>query len=188
MWLAKLFFVFAITLLAASYAVLQIPTALACSCARPPEPLSSLDSSKAVFAGQVTNIDLPISAGHIRLSDRVKVSFEVAQSWKGPLDRIITVSTASSGAMCGYGFKAGEEYLVYAGGDDNRLWVSLCSRTMLLATASDDLSALTEGKVPNTQPSGFSLVTLGIIGLALAVTIVSVGVLFKICFSRGKSP
>ena len=194
MCLAKLFPAFSITLLAfALSALLQNHTVYACSCVVPPAPLTSLGFSKAVFAGQVTNIDVP--GGLIQSSgDPVKVSFDVSQSWKGPTGKNITVSTPRSGASCGYGFQAGQEYLVYARGDNNDLLVSLCSRTKLLAYASDDLSVLAEGSSPSEeaglpakQPFGFSPMTLAITGLALFVTVILAGIGHKIRSTRGRT-
>ena len=192
MCLAKLFPVFAITLLPfALSALLQTPSVYACSCAAPPAPLTSLEFSRAVFAGQVTDIDVP--GGVIQSSaDPVKVSFDVSQSWKGPIEKNITVSTARSGASCGYGFQTGREYLVYARGDDHDLLVSLCSRTTLLAYASDDLSVLSEGASPSEeaglpakQPFGISPMALAITGLAIFVTVTLAGIGHKIRSTRG---
>jgi hypothetical protein len=85
--------------------------------------------------------------------DDVEVTFDVLQSWKGPAEENITVITRRFGSMCGYGFKTGGEYLVYAGGKDNSLSTSLCSRTRGLARASEDLSLLGEGVFSRLPPT-----------------------------------
>ena len=73
--------------------------------------------------------------------------------WKGGEQTEITVSTAKSGAACGYGFEKGKKYLVYAGKEDKgkALHVSLCGRTRTEKEAekSGDFKELGEGKVPS---------------------------------------
>lgn len=83
--------------------------------------------SKAVFSGQVLAIE---KSG--KYSARVKIRVE--KLWKGILKDTYTVSTALISASCGYSFKVGEKYLVYAfaDGTDDKLQVSSCSRTKLL--------------------------------------------------------
>jgi hypothetical protein len=54
----------------------------------------------------------------------------------------VSVTTAGSGPACGYTFKIGGQYLVYAyrPKDGSGLSVSLCSRTRPLANAAEDLA------------------------------------------------
>jgi hypothetical protein len=57
--------------------------------------------------------------------------------------------TGNGGGDCGYPFKVGQSYLVYAYEKSNKLHASLCSRTRLLSEASEDLlylQNLTRGK------------------------------------------
>jgi len=55
--------------------------------------------------------------------------------------------------MCGYPFKADEEYLVYATSrkDTEWLFTSICTRTGKLAKAADDLKELGEGTLPKQE-------------------------------------
>ena len=52
------------------------------------------------------------------------------------------MTTCSNSACCGYEFRKGESYLVYAGGQPEALSASLCSRTRPLAQADDDIAVL----------------------------------------------
>jgi hypothetical protein len=132
--------------------------AYACSCIPPRPPLESMANSAAVFSGKVVRIeaeDTPL----ISSADPVKVVFEVSMVWKGAEDGAIALSTARDSASCGYDFIVGEEYLVYADNGENGLITGLCSRTMPLSAAGEDLAALGEGVVPPpvTPPTSSSM-------------------------------
>lgn len=118
--------------------------AFACSCVIPGPPEAELARSVAVFSGIVVDRHEP---GGLLVSsaDPVRVTFEVYAVWKGPAYSTITITTARSGASCGYTFEEGQEYLVYAHGSTDSLMVSSCSRTMPLAAAEEDLRVLGVG-------------------------------------------
>jgi hypothetical protein len=73
-----------------------------------------------------------------------KVSFRVSEVWKGPEQDTLEVSTPRYEASCGYSFKEGQEYLVYAEG--KKMKVTYCGRTTLLSKASADLEVLVNGE------------------------------------------
>jgi hypothetical protein len=118
---------------------------LACSCPPPPEPKKALEVSAAVCLAEVVKIE--------EVGQERTVTLKVERWWKGGEQAEITVSTAKSGAACGYGFEKGKKYLVYAGKEDKgkTLHVSLCSRTRTdeEAEKSGDFKELGEGKAPN---------------------------------------
>lgn len=126
--------------------------AYACSCAPPPSPTVALNQATAVFAGRVTAAAEP--GGLFSSSaDPMTITFHVSQVWKGDVSHPLLLETASSSASCGYTFEVGRDYLVYAGGAPDRLEVSLCSRTQLLAGATEDLSLLGAGQpLPAADP------------------------------------
>ena len=114
--------------------------AMACSCIPPDPPLVAMDQSAAVFSGELVSIDGDFAA---------ILTFEVFRVWKGPVAETLVLMTRSLGAGdCGYPFKAGRAYLVYAdaGGDFFVVW--LCSRTRSLEHAQEDLEVLGEGQTP----------------------------------------
>ncbi len=112
----------------------------ACSCA----PLSFEDQraeAAAIFEGRVEQI----------VSDEdgtLSVAFHVTQAWRGVAQERIEVSTASSGAACGFTFEVGQHYLVYATSPESTLRVSLCSRTARMDDASEDRQLLGSGTIP----------------------------------------
>lgn len=83
------------------------------------------------------------------------VKFEVEKWWKGDVAKevfLITDETKNSNgtfgsSTCGYHFKEGGSYLVYAYGKEGKFHTDNCSRTRLLAN-TEDLKILGEGKPP----------------------------------------
>ena len=101
-------------------------------------------NSKAVFSGQVLDIVERKTGG----SSENVVTFRVIESWKRVRTKTVKVVTPHpTPASCGYDFQVGESYLVYVQiADDNELWTGICSRTMELAKATEDLQILGRGK------------------------------------------
>lgn len=119
----------------------NVPKAQACSCSGPRPPDEMFEKSTAVFAGTVVSIE---TGDYSRT-----VHFGVERAWKGVSARTLALTTAGSGASCGYDFDKGKEYVVYAhGSEESSLEASMCSRTQLLADAYDDLAYLGEGYIP----------------------------------------
>ena len=86
------------------------------------------------------------------------------------------MSTPRDGATCGYAFKEGQEYLVYAYGKEEPYKVSLCSETRLLSRAGAHLRVLGDGWSPGEESAlsdtsgGFPrLDVIGMMGLAVVV-------------------
>lgn len=116
------------------------PKVFACSCSEPRSPSEAFQESTAVFTGKVINV---------RSDDYSRtVQFDVDRAWKGVSQRTSTLATAGSDASCGYDFKEGTSYVVYAHGSKESLEASLCSRTTPVADAYEDLAYLGEGYVP----------------------------------------
>jgi hypothetical protein len=109
-------------------------------------------SVDAVFLGRVEKIEpsrngkwgLPPGAASMTMMGRVnEVSISVEESYRGVSTKTIQVYTESSGAGCGYGFKQGERYVVFASkAPDEKLIVSLCSATRPVQYAAEDLAYL----------------------------------------------
>lgn len=165
------------------FTVIRTPLAFACSCAMPGTPSEELKESTAVFSGMVINIDRDLTGYEY------KVRFDVEKIWKGISDKTVVVSTGMGGGDCGYEFKEGERYFVYAYGE-NSLGVGICSRTKLLSAAGDDLSALGEGKTPFSQPgtsSGGQFDFLNnLIFITIFVAIILALIIYKVFISRKK--
>jgi hypothetical protein len=151
--------------------------ASACSCAilgsQEERAERALAKSSALFSGEV--VDFKESASPATATVRV------AEVWKGPKQRTIEITTPSVETMCGYPFKEGQEYLVYAYTGKQGLEVDLCSETIPLSKASTDLEVLGAGKKPtggevlSDTSGGLSAGALvGLAGLALAASLVVV--------------
>ncbi len=130
--------------------------AFACSCMVSGPPAEEIESSTAVFAGMVTNLDIPNKGPIYSSADPVKITFQVTRVWKGPEHSTLIVNTVRSAVSCEYEFQTGQEYLVYTRGTEDNLQTSLCSRTQLLSVAGEDLKALGEGKVPVAENPNLS--------------------------------
>ena len=123
--------------------VLDVPKTHACSCIMPEPPVASMEKSDAVFAGLVTDIKSP--AIMMSSMDNNIITFDVSMAWKGIDSNPVKIFSAISSASCGYEFEEGREYLVYAYESEGRLSTGLCTRTALLADASEDLAAFGVG-------------------------------------------
>lgn len=157
----------------------------ACSCASPfPSPQESLKKSTVVFAGKVTGMDIP-NGIVISTADPVLVTFDVSEIWKGPDYKTLVVTTARDGVSCGYSFEQGEEYIVYAYGEEDKLSTNICSRTELIANAKEDLQGLGKGNLPTNSGSNinihqtFNLIQIFSIVFGIIVLIVIIVVVRK---------
>jgi hypothetical protein len=104
----------------------------ACSCVPPPPPREALQEAAAVFSGTVVELQ---TAG----DGRLQATLDVDTAWKHAgryAEETYVVGTPSDGAMCGFPFRLGERYIVYAYRDDpgdpaGPLETHLCTRTRL---------------------------------------------------------
>ena len=121
------------------------PASEACSCAGAGSPCESYGSASAVFSGTVvatrekerSNTNDPDDIGYRRI-----FKFSVEQSFLGVDTTEIEILTGSGGGDCGYAFKIGGRYLVYAYRYRNELVTTICSRTKPFAQATEDLAFL----------------------------------------------
>lgn len=133
---------------------LSLGQSYACSCIMPADPITSMEQSEAVFAGEVTQV----TTGEYQNT----ITFAVSDKWKGKLGDTFTLNTGSSSAACGIDFQKDEEYIVYATDNgEGGYSAGLCSRTKVLdENAQDDVVALSEsaGQTEFFSQSVFELV------------------------------
>jgi len=94
------------------------------------------------------------------------IKFSVARWWKGSVEEEVFLYTGVSRWPGGYrriagedfGFKVGEQYLVYAFGENEHLVTTECERTTKLEKAAEDLKELGEGRLPEKRKAKVSLV------------------------------
>ncbi len=131
-----------------------VPSAAsACSCmAQPDINDEALEAAGAVFAGTFIGADTSPENSNV-------LRFQVSETWKGPNDQAIGLSTPKDSAACGWNPEVGQEYLVYAyetnsdsrisGDDATQYAINLCSRMIPIADAGSDLESLGEGRIPD---------------------------------------
>ena len=130
----------------------------ACSCVGPVSHAYALEHSDAVFQGEVISKNGLRSAcgrsGEVFFLD-LAVEFKVTTVWKGEINETTFINTNYDGAACGYPFRIGEEYIVYANQNEwvGMLGVGLCSRTGLAPDHQEDLEYLGEGWSPEPGSS-----------------------------------
>ena len=126
--------------------------AAACSCS-PMTPAQAFDRADTVFTGRVAALGVRRGLFGQSSIDPATAEFTVSQVWKGPQQETMTIKTVRSEVSCGFEFRQGLEYLVYA----REGKTGLCDRTALTLRASDDLSALGEGWKPApTSPTALT--------------------------------
>jgi hypothetical protein len=123
--------------------------ALACSCAMSGPPCQAAWTSDAVFSGTVLSMT-PIKDGSLGAPFlSLVVKFTVEQGFVNVAPGSLEIVTGMGGGDCGYRFKVGVKYLVYATKYASHLSTSICSRTRPLAEAKEDLLYLsTMGAAP----------------------------------------
>ena len=106
---------------------------LGCECATRNDFEIEFALSKAVFVGEVIDMD--------NARPDATVTFQVNKMWKGAKSETVAVKTNNRGKACGFPFTRGERYLVYAY-DDGSLRTSICTRTAPAGYAGDDIKRL----------------------------------------------
>ncbi|MGH9905111.1 MAG: SpaA isopeptide-forming pilin-related protein [Pyrinomonadaceae bacterium] len=115
--------------------------ASACSCAGTPAPCQEYWQTPVVFAGTVTYSSKASSNQENYQWPRRLVRFTIDEAFRGVDGVEVDVMTGFSDADCGYGFRLGGQYLVYADRqEDGRLTTSICTRTRPLSDAKEDLA------------------------------------------------
>jgi hypothetical protein len=131
-------------------------SAEACSCVSTfsgLQPCQSYWGAAAVFAGQVTDISIisqDFGDGRVSYGGKL-VRFSLEQSFRGVDGQSVEILTGMGGADCGYDFKQGERYFVYAHRNqkNGKLGAGICDRTRPLSNAGADLEyarAVARGK------------------------------------------
>jgi len=116
----------------------------ACQCAGSPKPCEAFWETDAVFTGTVKSLSvISVERGDRTFTygtQQLVVRLQIADIFRGELvGSEVEVITGMGGGDCGYDFKRGKQYLVYASKFENHLHTGICTRTRLLSEASDDL-------------------------------------------------
>jgi len=136
--------------------------ALACTCMGGGGPACQeawREGVNSIFLGRVAKIEVtlgvmgaPDNAASMTLGGSMKVvTIEIEESYRGISGKSVQVVTAADEAACGYSFREGERYLIFAGKQGSRLGVSLCSATRPAKYAEDDIAYLRS--IPDLPPT-----------------------------------
>lgn len=83
--------------------------------------------------------------GTVSTYDVGEIYFEVLEAFTGVKKGArVTIHSGKGGGDCGYWFEHGETYLIYAGGNEEKLGTSICTKTRPLEKAAEDLPILRE--------------------------------------------
>lgn len=139
------------SLLAASVVALLValPSSVsACSCTNEPTFERAVQSSDAIFLGEV----IEVRDAAPQYSGAVWAVIRVDAAWKGAPPETVEVLTGENSAICGFPFRPALLYLVYAfradagtpwtGPVPGILWTHLCWRTHITWPDDPDLAAL----------------------------------------------
>lgn len=140
-------------------------TVNACSCGSPDAPCISLGSAQAVFVGTVLSKRVdeqvrPTDRGNVN-QNPIGFRFAVEQSYRGGAGTEIEIFTGRGGGDCGYDFKIGQRYLVYAYVDSDKLTTHICTRTKLFSNAAEDLAFLATLSSPSQGVTIFGAIFHG---------------------------
>jgi 5-hydroxyisourate hydrolase-like protein (transthyretin family) len=130
------------TLLALMLPALLAREASACSCAGGRAPCQEYWQADAVFVGEVVGESkFTVNEGSRQHTQRL-VRLAVEQPLRGIEAAEVEVATGWGGGDCGYQFRRGVRYVVYADRDEKggRLYTGTCTRTRPLAEADEDLA------------------------------------------------
>jgi len=96
-------------------------------------PVNGLNEMDVIFVGEVVAIEESRTAEGL-----LDVTFQVSKHYKGHRDTSVIVCTPKDLSHCGYSFKNGETYLVYAKYRDKVLLTDICTRTRTISQANGD--------------------------------------------------
>jgi len=146
--------------------------AFGCTCLKPPPDATARDmaqghvqSSDAIFEGTVRDTELKwtlleapvgglVSADLDQQEPVLQVKFDVSRSYKGADRKDLVLTTGIGGGDCGFEFRIGQQYLVYAYADKpGDLSTGICSGTGLLQQSQSNLSYL-RGEPADSETTG----------------------------------
>lgn len=140
--------------------LLTASSAFSCSCISNGPPCQSFGNTAAVFIGTPTEVKqttAKLTSSDEEYPQRL-FTFQVQEPFRGVNTAQIEVRTGMGGGDCGYNFRLGERYLVYASFDAaNGLYgTSICTRTRPVSDAAEDLEYISglKDRAPGATLSG----------------------------------
>jgi hypothetical protein len=141
----------------------RAPGAWACSCVTATDA-QHFERADVVFIGTVTAKDDPHADEEVvSTGRRVTWTFEVRSVQKGSADDPADVRSSADEASCGFEFRVGKRYQVYAGRAGGNLNTGLCAGTRALAGGTAFTPPLpTTGVDPLAGPGWITLLVGGL--------------------------
>jgi len=133
--------------------ILLNSSGFACSCRGFGAACMEIVSSHvaAVFLGRVETVSAPFKEEKDPYSQYVEVTLAIQESFKGNVGENAKVRTPYGESACGFTFKNGQQYLIYANEYQGNLRTSICQRTRPAQFAKRDLKYLREfSHLPST--------------------------------------
>ncbi len=117
-----------------------------CECQPVASVLDSKNSSTHVFVGEILDVLLG-NKFNMETEKEFLVKTRIKRFWKGKFQEEITIRTPQKKEACGLQFAIGQQYLIYAIGDQSPIATS-CSRTVQIdhENAKNDLKHLGEAQ------------------------------------------
>jgi hypothetical protein len=112
-----------------------------CGCGPAPTLPASRDTVDAIFLGKVVDQPEVVDGDYV-------FTFAVERRWKGDVPATVAINSPWRERSCGYRFKPGETYWVFAKTKQGHLTTDECSRTAHLDDTESDLDDLGEGLAP----------------------------------------
>jgi hypothetical protein len=138
----------AAAVIALSLLLLSPSAAAACSCPGDVPLCQSFWQADAVFSGDVLSFE---DLNTNRLFQRRVARIRVEHAWRGQVHGTVEVRTGAGGGDCGYSFRPGRKYLIYAyETQDGKLTTGICSPTKLFDRAAADLAYFKEAGTPSS--------------------------------------
>lgn len=138
---------FWLAVVAVAFLLVFPPAASACSCVGDVPLCQSFWQADAVFSGEVVSFEKLDSN---QLFSRRVARIRVERAWRGNVQGTVEVTTGAGGGDCGYSFRSGRKYLVYASTtQDGKLTTGICSPTKLFDKAASDLEYFKEAGKPS---------------------------------------
>jgi hypothetical protein len=137
--------------------ILASPAAVsACSCIGDIPLCQSFWRADAVFTGEIVSFE---SVKPQQPFSRRVARIRVQRAWRGKVEGVVHVTTGAGGGDCGYTFRPGTQYVVYAYRTTNGSWTtSICSPTKPLEKADADLEYFKKAEAPSTGGRVFGTV------------------------------
>lgn len=117
----------------------------ACSCDIPADAIEGMAHSDAVFTGEVKHI----KRANINGDTYDAVLIHVDEIWKGINESQVIVYTGWT--SCQFEFEEGEQYLLYAYKNEDKLYVISCGRSTVMSNGAEDIKLLGPGDKPSKE-------------------------------------